>query len=180
MVHRFLFRCQVVWENYLDFQQLWTCSTLPCIKEMVLVISSGVAEIFKFNFFLLFCGSIVKQPSNPLKIPCYCSAYSGWNKPWNQVCLICKSVREKRMITRRDFDLSIDLAVPAQSTAKPCCALAWPQSCYAAGMQSLSLQPLLTSMQTSSPDSACSAGCMPIQHAAPLLHWRSVSAGVMV
>lgn len=84
------------------------------------------------------------------------------------------------MITRRDFDLTTDLAVPVQSPAKPCCALAWPRSCYAAGMQYLSLQPLLIGVQASSPDSVCSAGCMSIQHAAPVLHWGSVSAGVVV
>lgn len=84
------------------------------------------------------------------------------------------------MITRRDFDLSIDLAVPVQSPAKPGRALAWPRSCYAAGMQYLSLQPpLLISVKTSCPDSECSVGYVPIQHAAPLLHWGSVSAGVM-
>lgn len=78
-----------------------------------------------------------------------------------------------------DFDFSVELAMPAQSPAKPCCALAWPGSCCAAGMWCLAL-PLLSSVLASSPASACSTGCVPIRHAAPPGHWGRESHGVVV
>lgn len=84
------------------------------------------------------------------------------------------------MITRRDSDFSIDLTMPVQSLAKPCCPLAWPRSSYVAGTQYLSSAASSYPCADKFPDSACSAGCVPIQYAAPLLHWGSVSAGVMV
>lgn len=81
------------------------------------------------------------------------------------------------MITRWGFDLSIDLAIPVQSPAKLCCALAWPRCCSEAGKQHLSLQPLPISVQTCSPDSVFSAACVSTQHAAPLLHCEVCQLG---